>query len=55
MPEVTNKGVQKLEMTKGGGGSGCHCSRFFPKSLVMYPFSACFPEVQQCTLFGSFR
>ena len=55
MPEVTNKGVQKLEMRKGGGGSGCHCSRFFPKSLVMYPFSACFPEVQQFTLFGSFR
>ena len=26
-----------------------------PKILVMYPFSACFPEVEQCTLFGSFR
>ena len=32
MPEVTNKGLQKLEMTKGGGGAqGVIVHVFFPK------------------------
>ena len=31
MPEVTNKGVQKLEMTKGGGAQGVIVHVFSPK------------------------
>ena len=51
MPEVTNKGVQKLEMTKGGGGlrmslftffsqksSNVPIFSLFSRSAAMYPF-----------------